>query len=930
MTDNSGPDQISVTDRENSAGAGRRSIQGMRLAKSAGKWLLVLAVGIALGLLLYVPFPNISLPFAKRHDGGFILVDSPEVYSRERLLNDRLRQHGWLMRRLDDADSLRIRNQAIVEQSDRIKAGGKIRVEAGVLGSKAPGAGAPLAEDGKAPAEKAEKSTLLNGQNAHGAGPAKPAGSKIDDFRDLLAYREEIRAELLETQLDDRHDINGNTLYRMKFDVTVLPQERNQNWAFIEVRLRNADGDKDKMDTYNRWLRDTQQRLNDYLFELTQSFFTRKTTPKVLLELENFLRGEIGDNSQAPAAFAKSKPNNRPTSESSSSPYKNCRGVDISQRVDCSEIFFDRIINLPYPQQVFGNFEPTLDLGQDREFEYIRSFILDYMRLVYGELNDHQDQSRSNVRYSAWLEALDEATDAVPGAHENLDTLFKKPEFEPIMASPGSIRGPELQNLLNRFRSDELFGQVHHAFRLSNAAFELERQVIQSAIADFVVNKYLQLHDLARFANLEKTGCDVGYCNISMSPGPKPETKGSFAGCAPKIRPKIWPDVAENGETKCPDMEIVKDFYSALDNAPVYSYTSSPKESIQRVTKLYSQLRELNLALNTAATATSSANFESLLSHLRSQEQRIQTIKRQPLIVGFSDRQFAQQGAQAAAPKSTHFGWLIGPKFDISDEPTFRHVPIQNSVAAVLSVPSWWKRAMIEVSSCFIAPEHTTMILSQSDPIRAEPVCGARKNEAKGGTRRSKRNFEFKIRLPGRTDEIPRKMGYALGRSPRLTSLGSLGELYVGQKSAKLLLMGVDLWRSTVVTLGSQKADQIEILPDMKGIIATFLDVKAPMQWGIEVPGYGGGPSRTNFCMADAEIFVWTSEGRTEPQNVTIYQTKEDFKRGRCTGIPPEKHKPPRDGQPEDKETEGQGPGNTTRPGPGPGTGTGTGPAPGQ
>jgi hypothetical protein len=47
--------------------------------------------------------------------------------------------------------------------------------------------------------------------------------SFADDFRERAEYRETIRNELLETRLDDSHDIAGNTLYRLKFGGTVLP-----------------------------------------------------------------------------------------------------------------------------------------------------------------------------------------------------------------------------------------------------------------------------------------------------------------------------------------------------------------------------------------------------------------------------------------------------------------------------------------------------------------------------------------------------------------------------------------------------------------------------------------------------------------------------------------------------------------------------------
>jgi hypothetical protein len=41
-------------------------------------------------------------------------------------------------------------------------------------------------------------------------------------FRAMNAYRDDIRAEIMAAQLDHRHNIVGNTIYRLGFDATVL------------------------------------------------------------------------------------------------------------------------------------------------------------------------------------------------------------------------------------------------------------------------------------------------------------------------------------------------------------------------------------------------------------------------------------------------------------------------------------------------------------------------------------------------------------------------------------------------------------------------------------------------------------------------------------------------------------------------------------
>jgi len=99
----------------------------------------------------------------------------------------------------------------------------------------------------------------------------------------------------------------------------------------------------------------------------------------------------------------------------------------------------------------------------------------------------------------------------------------------------------------------------------------------------------------------------------------------------------------------------------------------------------------------------------------------------------------------------------------------------------------------------------------------------------------------------------------------------SLPVYHVGQEKARLLIEGGDLWRSTMVTLGSQRADEILVLPNMRGIIATFKKIEQP--------------SRPEPCSVFVPIRVWTSEGVTmdDSAQAQIYSTD---KRGNGPGCP--------------------------------------------
>jgi hypothetical protein len=72
------------------------------------------------------------------------------------------------------------------------------------------------------------------------------------------------------------------------------------------------------------------------------------------------------------------------------------------------------------------------------------------------------------------------------------------------------------------------------------------------------------------------------------------------------------------------------------------------------------------------------------------------------------------------------------------------------------------------------------------------------------------------------------------------------------------LLLGRNLWRSSVVTLGNQTADRITVLPNMNGIIAHIDSVRKPPQTSQPV------------------LDVWTSEGRHRVKwKITVHETED-------------------------------------------------------
>jgi hypothetical protein len=154
---------------------------------------------------------------------GLILIDTPQLYTRERLVNDRFREAAWLEQRLAETDTLIAQDR--FRQPDFVLSA--IR-ELKLQGSKIEAA----AQDGRSGPAPIPAPNLQDLQP-----------SPQDEFEDVVRYREAIRESLMAMQLDDRHDIAGNTIYRLNFRATIIPEPGARKVAVITVTLRENAND---------------------------------------------------------------------------------------------------------------------------------------------------------------------------------------------------------------------------------------------------------------------------------------------------------------------------------------------------------------------------------------------------------------------------------------------------------------------------------------------------------------------------------------------------------------------------------------------------------------------------------------------------------------------------------------------------------------
>lgn len=717
----------------------------MRSTRESGSSWKYLAT--ALSCLVVVAGCKSLDPIQKPQQGtteGLILVDSPEVFGRERLIVDRELQKKWLKTQLEIDDeafdavqaallsrslersslSLGVdatpsaglevrqaeaeaenlgRQQEIADlehqirlaqlQNDlaRAQAGEEVSSSSSTTGntggassgsdstgSTGSGGTASSASDsggtGGTGSASSTGSTSSSGSSASGAasGAQLPSLSlsaalkdtPTDRFRDHLAYREAVRQELLENDLDDAHDLSGNTLYRWTFDTTLLPAHDTSAWGMVRVVIEE--------------------------------------------------------------------------------PVLNCNMLQADQ------------------------------------FRTFKVWAVEFL-----------DKLEDSMRFEA---------DALQKAY-----LDENPSRDPLIGALVRAQGSDPDR---EFRK-----QYRGEMARPDGALALET-VMKNRAACTVAAQYRRL--------LMATGLEENL--TFFPPGEKCEETEGEDGDFDYSLDVNWSDSEKDVRGFC-------DLVATLKQR-VEPYAVTPKESVERVADSAVARFEEERALS-AALSAGTVGLESALDYLRASENQRQAVRRLPLVVGFSEKRKDSSG------ESAEVGWLLGPRLyprHIDPGYDFRHRPVQLPLSAVVSVPSWWTSVDLKVHGCWRKEEAT-------DPLS---TCGANPTS-------------LSIRLPGDPSEVVRALFPRTRRPEPFVYDG--GHLEIGRKE-KVVIFGENLWRNPQVFLGGQPADDVEIMPDMKGILATFSKVLQPPNWTPSQP------------FGQADLWVWTSEGNAPAGYVHLHKPK--------------------------------------------------------
>lgn len=292
--------------------------------------------------------------------------------------------------------------------------------------------------------------------------------------------------------------------------------------------------------------------------------------------------------------------------------------------------------------------------------------------------------------------------------------------------------------------------------------------------------------------------------------------------------------------------DLDKRFKTLLErNAVASVYAVTPKESVQRLSEVASNRKVNEMLLNLSAVS-SSAGLSAGLQTLRANDGFYQALRRQPLVVGMTERGRARLtkadgNVVSEDDKQLVFGWVLGPSFQISPDgkaTRFRHAVAQRPVAAELSLPAWLDAVDIKIETRWVRED------------------GSEATAAAGGTT-GRKSIDYTIDLPAQPAEALAAIDERYLREPRIDTFQEVR--VVEGEAATVLITGRNVWRSTDVFIGSQRSSSLSVLPDNRGVVARFAAIEPP---------HG---AYTATATRDVVVLnLVTAEGRVDAGRVTI------------------------------------------------------------
>jgi hypothetical protein len=592
-------------------------------APTLARWIAAAVVVLVMGSLWTPSLFGSAVAWLESGREGAILVDTPEVYTRERLVNDRFREDKWLSDVLEDQRGLILQAgvQGLVDERSSATAG------LGVA-SKDSESGAGARTAGPEP-QVPDK-------------PGNPDALRLrpsEQFQDVSDFRRSVRDELLENQLDDRHDIGANTLVRLKFDASIIPERGSTGWAVIVVdvlpycpergSLESKEACWDARDrVYTEWLRDTQSRITLSVRSGEESLEARVAERDLVIAALGVARERL---------------------------YRILEPEEVQRRVDARLTPLRRVLKarrelvascrrnrdggVPLPEGVTPE-EVALPLDRDRSCGPLCCSVLE------GD------------------KRLEEAADGP--LYEMLEGTFE------VLASAipdGCPRSP--------------FSQVHGICHVPSEA--VDTATVRNWVLTDLVIAEVKDSEIAKYADFRAIHCDSGRCHVRVVPrsGGR-RLPGAFFDESSHAVPKGFIDRLRR-------------------TSQAFSYAITPKVSAARVRRRSEELRQFNARMGSLIGRIDEGVGPSLdvTEALQRDLTAMASLPLVVGFSDGSANSELKAAASMNGEATTRFGWFVGPEFTGSSRDGVEQQGKQIALSALISVPGWWNRIGLRVKHCW-------------------------------------------------------------------------------------------------------------------------------------------------------------------------------------------------------------------------------------
>ena len=854
-------------------------------------WAAILAVAVLVAFCAVWVGPGIMARINPPTTGA-IYVSGPQVYTRERLVNDRYREDAWLLNQLNSDATFGVTETVSRRRSSSLSASASVSASAGKQGGDAPAADAGSG-DAKAADNKPGGGTQADKTDL---GP-------FDKFRAALTYREQIRTMIIENQLDDRHDLRGNSLYRLRFDAAVIPGDNTRASAKVTVSvlppeglltgdltdltntqdLRREEAKLAKLNNlaqltkgeqtqvweriYLRWLDSLGKRFEDGRRALRTAYETDRFAPTdydiLIGSVQAAIRGDYGKivNTQSSLGGRPLQADLPGLSKGFIEQLINMKSIDdlLVPPEDAA-----KIINRFRDDYRLGNVGPddaashkAYKAEVDRLIGVAKQVALVRAQLEFQLfLRDHPlpnapgpdiglapapapaatpDDGCGDLKTYGSL-ALPPASNVVPALSYFMDVAFESNLAKSILGlQPEQPATPDGATTLNSIKALIPLALVEEHHGSTGPAFIFKRQVATLVITDQRACFPQKLEDplspkdtIRSFSIPDHTaqgtpvarhdvyvlGADISHIEfLIQNPDYDLQTDvrrltADWPVVSPGDRAHVVTEIVQAG--------LINFIRAAGRRMDAFSYAFTPSEPDEIAATRSLDERNMMLAAQGGGAAPGVGGSGAVkMANERGLEVSRNAVRK--LVIPF--------GEQSSSAIAT-FGWVIQPQESIEGTDAYRQRASQTSLTALISLPAWWEEIHLRIARSWV-------------PATGEP-------EQPSGTPQ-----DYTIELPVNFETVDASLFETNDRSPIINEWATDEVIVRPCMRADIVIPGRRLWRSTVVMLGSQKADEIFVLPDMNGIVATFNPVLFPSTWSDLSEDY------------KVPLTVWTSQGST-------------------------------------------------------------------